>query len=182
LSFDQALERFLDLLGRKTFPEIGNEPLQAFSTFADGRGQRAVESAMQEEFAIFGVQTDLIRRQDVDREIRCELRNVLGRAAARSGLALGLGRSGLVFCFLDLAHESCPQRRLHMREFLFGSGVSLDPIDERTCFSEAGIRRDRDAPKERCERHRKYTCIGRVDGVDPGHDYWCRSREADSLG
>jgi hypothetical protein len=33
----------------------------------------------------------------------------------------------------------------------------------------------------RRERRQKDTCIGRVDGVEPGHDDWRKSREASDL-
>ncbi len=48
-------------------------------------------------------------------------------------------------------------------------------------LGDGRIRRDRgvSAEQRRSERHRRLTCIGRADCVEPGHDCWHRSREVE---
>ncbi len=85
-AFDQPLEGFFDLVGRKLPSQIANELRKALSAFSDGGGERAIKLAVKEELPVLGIEADDIGRQHIDREIWRELRNFFAGVSRNSGL------------------------------------------------------------------------------------------------
>ena len=76
-ALEQPLDRFLDLVGRKALRKLANDLRRSLSIFSDRRGHRTIQIAVQEEFAILGIEADHIGRKYIGGEVRRELQNIL---------------------------------------------------------------------------------------------------------
>src|SRR5215475_504131 len=76
-AIEQSLQCLLNLVRRKIMLQFANELPTAPSSFSNGRCKRTVKFSMEEEFPVLGIEADDVRRQDIDRKIRRELRNVI---------------------------------------------------------------------------------------------------------
>ena len=84
-AFEQPCQGLANLVLRKTSPQSPNEFADGPVAISDGGRQRTIELAVEEELAVLRIEADGIGRQQVDGEIRRELRNmfvVQGRAVA----------------------------------------------------------------------------------------------------
>ena len=73
---DQALQGFLDLVGRKILLQFAEDLRKTLSTLAYCGGERAIELAMKKELPVFGIEAHHFPWQHIHREIRREPRNV----------------------------------------------------------------------------------------------------------
>jgi hypothetical protein len=111
-SVGQALQRLLNFVRRKLLRELADQRGAALAVLADAGGDCAIQSAVQEEFPVFGVEADALRRQNIDGKICCELQNVPGCPARRAGLAFGFHRiSTRIPVLRGCAHGGVIRRR-----------------------------------------------------------------------
>ena len=95
-AFDQALKRFIDCVGWIFLPEIAGDPPKAFSG-ADGVRDRTIQFAVKKELPILGIEAYDIRRQNVNGEMRRELRSDFAIELRRAVAAItrdGTGTGG----------------------------------------------------------------------------------------
>jgi hypothetical protein len=74
---EQARERFLDLVGGKLAPQLGDELAKRPAAFSDRRSERAIELAVEKELAVLRIEADDVAGQQINGEIRREARNVV---------------------------------------------------------------------------------------------------------
>ncbi|WP_244550038.1 hypothetical protein [Bradyrhizobium sp. cf659] len=86
-AIEQPLDRFLDLVGRKVLRKLANDLRPGLAVLPDRGGEGAVEFAVQEEFAVLGIETNRIGRQYVSGEVRCKSESVLAGLPRNAGLA-----------------------------------------------------------------------------------------------
>ncbi len=75
-ALDQPLQGFVDLVGGEIRLQIANKLPKALSALPDRGGERAIELTVKQEFPVLGIEAHDIRRQNIDGEIRRELRNL----------------------------------------------------------------------------------------------------------
>ena len=79
-AIEEPRESFLDLV-RWIFPlEFAEEVAEVAAAISDRRCERAIKLAVKKEFPVFRIEADRIRRQQIDAEVRCKLRNVFAIA------------------------------------------------------------------------------------------------------
>ncbi|WP_249149371.1 hypothetical protein [Bradyrhizobium liaoningense] len=88
LAIEQPLDRFLDLVGREALRKLAKDLRPRLAVLPDRGGEGAVEFAVQEEFAVLGIETNRARRQGIGREVRCKSQNVLAELPHNAGLAI----------------------------------------------------------------------------------------------
>src|SRR4026209_690603 len=93
----QPRQRVVDLVGWKIWLQGANEFAAGPAAFTDCGRQRTIKLAVQEELLVLGIEAHGMRRQQIDGEIRRELRNVLGveRRAVLACHAVGARASTL---------------------------------------------------------------------------------------
>src|SRR6185295_4311709 len=69
-AIEQPLDCFLDLVDRKTLRKLANDLRLRLSVFSDRRGYRAIQLAVQEKLATFGIEADHIGGKYVGGEVR----------------------------------------------------------------------------------------------------------------
>jgi len=155
--------------------ELANELGKAHSAFPDRGGEGAIKFAVKKELPILGIETDDVGRQHIDRKIRCELRDVfasialgMGSATAYSPTACrGVSTHSLLAAPAPFCKASFCGARFPTTGFFSASS--------RACFIRQGWGPIRPscatAPPRVGGPHAKKTWIGRVDLVEPGHDY-----------
>src|SRR5262245_50737000 len=76
-AIDETLERFMDLVGGKIALQLANEHAKTLAAIGYRTCERRIERTVEKEFAVLGIEAHDVMRQHVDREIRCEARDVL---------------------------------------------------------------------------------------------------------
>src|SRR3954451_20845070 len=163
--FYEPLEGLLNLLGRKIPAQVADELSETPSTLRDCRGERAREFAVKKELPVLRVETHHVRRQHINREVRRELRNVF------AGIALQAGK----LCVHDVSTRVLPGTSVAAWK-AYSPSAGIFSSSSRPQFSTtfevqpavnsgSALRRDTELLRQKGE-----TWIGRVDGVEPGHD------------
>ena len=91
-ALEQPLDRFLYLVGRKALRKLANDLRRSLSIFSDRRGHRTIQIAVQEEFAILGIEADHIGRKYIGGEVRRESQDVLAGLLRNAARAIGCHR------------------------------------------------------------------------------------------
>ena len=75
----------MDFIGRKIPRQQADKLSKRFAAFANRRNEVAIEFAVKKEFAILGIEAHDIGRQQIDGEIRRELRKVFVTVRRETG-------------------------------------------------------------------------------------------------